>query len=117
MLRTVLEMTVREGCEEEFRAAWLETAEEAARLPGSVTQALLRDPRQPRTHLIMADWADRAALEAFQNSSERERLSARLEPFRENARKRVLEVVQHVPTNATTATTTTTAPPLKGDPS
>lgn len=107
MLRTVLEMTVREGCEAEFRATWLETAQAAARLPGSVAQALLRDPHHPRTHLIMADWADQAALEAFQSGPERERLSARLEPFRESAQKRVLELVQHV-----SATTT-----LKGDPS
>ncbi|WP_406384930.1 antibiotic biosynthesis monooxygenase family protein [Streptomyces sp. NBC_01618] len=107
MLRTVLEMTVREGCEAEFRAAWLETAQAAARLPGSVGQTLLRDPHRPRTHLIMADWADRAALEAFRTSPARERLSARLEPFRESARKRVLEAVQHV--SATT--------PLEGDPS
>ncbi|MFE5401250.1 putative quinol monooxygenase [Streptomyces sp. NPDC056580] len=102
MLRTVLEMTVREGCEDEFRAAWLETARAAARLPGSVAQSLLRDPRDPRTHLVMADWADREALEAFQNGPERERLSARLEPFRESARKHVLDVVEHVPGAAST---------------
>ncbi|MGP3925229.1 antibiotic biosynthesis monooxygenase family protein [Streptomyces sp. 8N616] len=102
MLRTVLEMTVREGCEDEFRATWLETAQAAARLPGSVGQTLLRDPHQPRTHLIMADWADWAALEAFQKSPEREQLSSRLEQFRESAAKRVLEEVEHVlahPTN------------------
>ncbi|MFE3824905.1 antibiotic biosynthesis monooxygenase family protein [Streptomyces sp. NPDC059092] len=107
MLRTVLEMTVLEGCEDEFRAAWLQTAQAAARLPGSVAQSLLRDPRHPRTHLIMADWADRAALEAFQSSPERERLSARLEPFRESAQKRVFEVVSHLPCT----------PTLKGGPS
>nr|WP_239069806.1 MULTISPECIES: antibiotic biosynthesis monooxygenase family protein [unclassified Streptomyces] len=106
-MRTVLEMTVREGCEDEFRATWLETAEDAARLPGSIAQALLRDPRHHRTHLIMADWIDQAALEAFQNGPERERLSARLEPFRENAQKRVLELVQYV----------SATPSLKGDPS
>ncbi|MFJ3170848.1 putative quinol monooxygenase [Streptomyces roseus] len=97
MLRTVLEMVVREGCEEEFRAAWLETAQAAARLPGCVAQSLLRDPRHPRTHLVMADWADQTALEAFQNGPERQRLSARLEPFRESARKQVLDVVAYVP--------------------
>ncbi|MFE2286220.1 putative quinol monooxygenase [Streptomyces sp. NPDC059443] len=97
MLRTVLEMVVREGCEDEFRAAWLETAQAAARLPGCVAQSLLRDPRNPRNRLVMADWADQAALEAFQNGPERERLSARLEPFRESARKQVLDVVEHLP--------------------
>lgn len=97
MLRTVLEMTVRPGREEEFRAVWLETAQAAARLPGSVAQTLLRDPHRPGTHLIMADWTDQAALDAFQTSPERERLSARLEQFRSSAHKRVLETVEHVP--------------------
>ncbi|MEV7779634.1 antibiotic biosynthesis monooxygenase family protein [Kitasatospora sp. NPDC088351] len=107
MIRAVLEMTVREGREEEFRAAWLETARAAALLPGSVAQSLARDPRTPRTYLVMADWADRAALEAFQNGPAREQLSARLEQFRESARKHVLDVVEHVP-----GTT-----PMKGGPS
>ncbi|MFB7678184.1 putative quinol monooxygenase [Kitasatospora purpeofusca] len=89
-------MTVREGCGDEFRAAWLETAQATAALPGCVAQSLLRDPRNPRTHLVMADWSDLAALESFQNSPERERLSTRLEPFRESAHKHVLDLVEHV---------------------
>ncbi|MFG3043357.1 putative quinol monooxygenase [Streptomyces sp. NPDC048202] len=100
MLRTVLEMVVREGCEDRFRAAWLETAQVAAELPGCIAQSLLRDPRDPRTCLVMADWADQSALDAFQKSPERERLSARLEPFRESARKNVLDVVELVPGSA-----------------
>lgn len=96
VVRTVLEMTVREGCVNEFRATWLETARAAARLPGSVTQTLLRDPSRPNTHLIMADWADHRALDAFQKSAARQELSARLEKFRETAHKRVLETVEHV---------------------
>lgn len=98
MLRTVLEMTVREGYEGEFRATWRETAQAASLMPGSVAQTLLRDTHAPRTHLIMADWADSASLEAFQKSPERKELSARLETFRESAHKRVLETVAHIPT-------------------
>ncbi|MFI2437057.1 antibiotic biosynthesis monooxygenase family protein [Streptomyces sp. NPDC018693] len=101
MLRTVLEMRVREGYEGEFRATWLETAQAAARLPGSVGQTLLCDPDDPLTHLIMADWADRASLDAFQKSPEREELSARLETFRASAHKRVLETVAHIPARPT----------------
>ncbi|MFU8850843.1 antibiotic biosynthesis monooxygenase family protein [Micromonospora sp. SL1-18] len=97
MLRTVLEMTVHAGREAEFRAAWLETARAAARLPGSVAQTLLRDPRRPGVHMIMADWTDQASLDAFQRSPEREKLSARLEHFRSAAQKRVFEAVEHVP--------------------
>ncbi|MGI5519963.1 antibiotic biosynthesis monooxygenase family protein [Micromonospora sp. CA-259024] len=97
MLRTVLEMTVRPGAEDAFRAAWLETARRAARLPGSVAQTLLRDPDRPADHVIMADWSGPDALDAFQRSPERAELSARLEQFRDGARKRVLETVEHVP--------------------
>ncbi|MGX1881787.1 putative quinol monooxygenase [Streptomyces sp. NPDC055287] len=107
VVRTVLEMTVRDGCVDDFRAAWLETARAAARLPGSVAQTLLRDPSRPNTHLIMADWADHTALDAFQKSAVRQELSARLEKFRESAHKRVLETVEHVSSPA----------PLEGDPS
>ncbi|MFE5584800.1 putative quinol monooxygenase [Kitasatospora sp. NPDC056531] len=97
MLRTVLRMTVRTGCAEEFRAAWLDSARSTAELPGSVAQTLLRDPRSPHDHVIMADWADHASLEAFQNSPARQRLSACLDRFRESAEKTVFDVVEHVP--------------------
>ncbi|MFD5708994.1 antibiotic biosynthesis monooxygenase family protein [Streptomyces pharetrae] len=97
MLRTVLEMRVREGCEGEFRVTWLETARAAALLPGCAGQTLLRDPDDPHIHLIMADWADRASLEAFRRSPERAELSARLETFRAFAHQRVLETVAHLP--------------------
>lgn len=97
MLRTVLEMTVRAGCEEEFRAVWRETARSTARRPGSVAQTLLRDPRSPRNHVIMADWADREALDTFRASPERRELSSRLDEFRDSAAQRVLETVEHIP--------------------
>ncbi|MEU7576853.1 antibiotic biosynthesis monooxygenase [Streptomyces sp. NPDC041068] len=100
MLRAVLEMTVRAGYEGEFRATWQQTAQAAALMPGSVSQTLLRDPDSPRTHLLMADRADSASLEAFQKSPERAELSARLETFRESAHKRVLEAVHHIPARA-----------------
>jgi quinol monooxygenase YgiN len=96
MVRTVLEMTVREGSEAEFRAAWRQGARLAAGLPGCLGQTLLRDPDRPSDHVIMADWADADALDAFQNSPERKEMSARLEPFRVGARKRVLETVEHL---------------------
>ncbi|AIS01726.1 antibiotic biosynthesis monooxygenase family protein [Streptomyces glaucescens] len=101
MLRTVLEMRVHEGREDEFRATWLETARAAALLPGCAGQTLLRDPHDPHLHLIMADWADRASLEAFRNSPQRAELSARLETFRASARRRVLETVAHIPARPT----------------
>ncbi|WP_327287042.1 antibiotic biosynthesis monooxygenase family protein [Streptomyces sp. NBC_01198] len=100
MLRTVLRMTVRAGCTEEFREAWSRTARVAATLPGSLAQALLSDPADPAVHLIMADWADKASLDAFQNSAHRHELSAQLDRFRESAEKSVLDVVAYVPAAA-----------------
>jgi quinol monooxygenase YgiN len=100
MVRTVLEMTVREGSEAAFQAAWLHTARFAVGLPGCVAQTLLRDPDRPSEFVIMADWADRETMAAFQDSPEREELSARLELFRVGARKRVLETVEHLTAHA-----------------
>lgn len=97
MVRTILEMTVREGSGDAFRAAWLASARATAALPGCLGQALLRDPEHPAEYVIMADWSDPAALAAFQDSPERKELSAQLERFRLGARKRVLETVEHVP--------------------
>ncbi|NUS13146.1 MAG: hypothetical protein HOY69_17390 [Streptomyces sp.] len=94
-------MTVRAGATEEFRRAWSHTAQAAAAMPGSVGQALLCDPADPAVHLIMADWADQASLDAFQNSPDRRELSARLDTFRESAEKSVLDVVEYVPGAAT----------------
>ncbi|NJP47326.1 antibiotic biosynthesis monooxygenase family protein [Actinacidiphila epipremni] len=97
MLRTVLRMTVRAGATEEFRQAWSRTAKLAAAMPGSVAQTLLCDPADPAVHLIMADWADQASLDAFQGSEHRRALSAQLDTFRESADKSVLDVVEYVP--------------------
>ncbi|MFF8955264.1 putative quinol monooxygenase [Streptomyces sp. NPDC014894] len=100
-VRTVLEMTVHENRVDEFRATWLATARAAARLPGCVAQTLLRDPSLPHTYLIMADWADGEALDAFRRSPARAELSARLEEFRASAHRRVLDAVAHVPAHHT----------------
>ena len=45
-------------------AGWRIAAEDVSRVPGNLRQELVRDAADPRTFLIVSDWADEAALEA-----------------------------------------------------
>ncbi|SBW23166.1 antibiotic biosynthesis monooxygenase [Candidatus Protofrankia californiensis] len=91
-IRAELRMRVRPGCEVAFERAWREAAEEIARVPGNLGQALARDLADPRTYVITSDWADRQRLEAFGSSDHRERLTTALRDLREDAQRRVYEV-------------------------
>ena len=92
-VRTLLRMRVRTGCEEQFEQAWRTAAVQIAEEPGSIRQDLLRDAGDPRTFLITADWADRAAVDAFGRSSSRETLTAALRELREDASRHTYEVL------------------------
>lgn len=96
MIRTVLSMLVREGCEQEFEQTWRASAERIARYPGNLGQTLSRDEKQPRMFVIASDWASREALQSFEGSEERVALSARLNELRESASKSVLEVIASI---------------------
>ncbi|MGY1824442.1 antibiotic biosynthesis monooxygenase family protein [Geodermatophilus sp. SYSU D00079] len=96
-VRTMLRMRAREGCEAAFEAAWRQAAAEIARVPGNLRQELLRDADDPRTFLITADWADRAAVDAFGRSSARETLTAALRDLREDAARSTYEALATVP--------------------
>lgn len=104
MIRTVLSMLVREGCEREFEQAWRTSAERIARQPGNLGQTLSYDVTQRRVFVIASDWESREALHNFEHSSERIALSARLEQLRESASKSVQEIVatvRHEPERST----------------
>ncbi|HEY5836877.1 antibiotic biosynthesis monooxygenase family protein [Streptomyces sp.] len=96
MIRTVLEMRVREGCAAEFEHAWQSAAAVASRYPGAGPQTMLRDPRAPLHYTITADWASREDLTVYQKSLDRQALSEILERLRESATKSLFEVVAHV---------------------
>lgn len=96
MVRTFLRMRVREGCEQAFEGAWGKAAPAISRYPGNLSQTLMRDPGSPRTYAIMADWASPAHLDAFENSTLRQSLSAELSPLREEAHKSVFESQRHI---------------------
>jgi quinol monooxygenase YgiN len=93
VIRTVLKMRVREGCEGAFEDVWADAAPKIREYPGLLGQSLLREQDQPRTYLIMADWESPAHLDAFEHSPVRQALSAALTPLREAAQKTVLDDV------------------------
>ncbi|MGE5761778.1 MAG: putative quinol monooxygenase [Gemmatimonadota bacterium] len=92
-IRTFLRMRAREGCEEEFVEVWRRAAQEIRRLPGCVQQDLLADVHDPRTYLIVAEWTEWPALEAFARSEHRDRLTAGLRHLRESAERSTYRVL------------------------
>jgi 2-polyprenyl-6-methoxyphenol hydroxylase-like FAD-dependent oxidoreductase/heme-degrading monooxygenase HmoA len=92
-VRTLLRMRVREGAEAQFEEAWQAAAAQIAAVPGNIRQELLRDAADPRTFLIAADWADKAAVDAFGRSTAREALTAALRDLREDADRSTYELL------------------------
>jgi 2-polyprenyl-6-methoxyphenol hydroxylase-like FAD-dependent oxidoreductase/heme-degrading monooxygenase HmoA len=92
-VRTLLRMRVREGAEAQFEEAWRTAAAQIATVPGNIRQELMRDSTDPRTFLIAADWADKAAVDAFGRSSAREALTAALRDLREDADRSTFDVL------------------------
>jgi quinol monooxygenase YgiN len=95
-VRTVLAMRTREGCEERFEAAWLSVAEKIRTLDGCLHQDLVRDADDPRSYLIISDWADRERLDAFGRSEHRDRLLQVVRELRESAQRHTYQVLQSV---------------------
>jgi heme-degrading monooxygenase HmoA len=91
MVRAVLTMLVRKGCERSFEEAWRKAM--MAPLPGSLGQAMTCDAQQRRLYVITGDWESRDALKAFEKSAGRRAMSAAFEPLRESASKQVLEII------------------------
>lgn len=97
MIRTVLRMRARQGLEAEFQTAWAHAAAEISRVPGNVRQELSRDLDDPRTFVITSEWLDRAAVDAFGRSTQREALTAGLRDLREDAARSTYELLSIVP--------------------
>ncbi|KKK05113.1 putative quinol monooxygenase [Micromonospora sp. HK10] len=95
-VRTVLAMRTREGCEQRFEAEWLSAAEEISTLDGCLHQDLVRDADDPRSYLIISDWADRDRLDAFGRSEHRDRLLRIIRELRESAQRHTYQVLHSV---------------------
>lgn len=96
-VRTVLAMRTREGCEERFEAEWRSAAEEIRTLDGCLHQDLVRDADDPRSYLVISDWADRERLDAFGRSDHRDRLLHVVRELRESAQRHTYQVLHSVP--------------------
>ena len=97
VIRTVLRMRARQGLEAEFQSAWARAAAEISRVPGNVRQELSRDLDDSRTFVITSEWIDRAAVDAFGRSDQREALTAGLRELREEAARSTYELLSTVP--------------------
>jgi quinol monooxygenase YgiN len=95
MVRAILTMTVRDGCQQTFEQTWRAAVMETGNPPGAFGQALMYDPAQ-RMYTITSDWENRDALRSFETSPERKALSEALEPLRESATKTVLDIVARI---------------------
>jgi heme-degrading monooxygenase HmoA len=89
-------MDVKAGREEEFQEAWQSIAAEVKRAPGSIRQALLRDPERPNRFVLTSDWESREAFSRFERSPEQDALTAPLRGLREAAHMTIHDLVYHV---------------------
>jgi quinol monooxygenase YgiN len=95
-VRTVLAMRTKEGCEQRFEAEWLSAAAEIGTVDGCLRQDLIRDADDPRSYLIISDWADRERLDAFGRSEHRDRLLRVIRELRESAHRHTYQVLHSV---------------------
>ncbi|QHC68498.1 FAD-dependent oxidoreductase [Rathayibacter sp. VKM Ac-2759] len=94
-------MRAREGRETEFQEAWARAAADISHVPGNVSQELTRDLDDPRTFVITSEWIDRAAVDAFGRSEQREGLTASLRDLRDDASRSTYELLSVVPATTT----------------
>jgi quinol monooxygenase YgiN len=78
----------------------LEAAAVISLVSGNARQDLVRDTEDTRTYLIMSDWTDIDALEAFGRSEQRDRLMAAVRDLRDSAERNTYEVRYSVPGRA-----------------
>lgn len=89
----MIALRAREGCEQQFETEWLSVAENIRRMDGCLRQDLVRDADDPRSYLIISDWADRERLDAFGHSDGRERLLKVVRELRESAQRHTYQVL------------------------
>ncbi|ROO59599.1 quinol monooxygenase YgiN [Micromonospora sp. Llam0] len=96
-VRAVLSMRTRPGCERRFETEWQAIADQIRTLDGCLRQDLVRDADDPRSYLIITDWADRERLDAFGRSAQRDRLLRVIRELRESAQRHTYQVLHSVP--------------------
>jgi 2-polyprenyl-6-methoxyphenol hydroxylase-like FAD-dependent oxidoreductase/heme-degrading monooxygenase HmoA len=67
MIRTMMRMRARPGCEHAVESAWRTVAGQISGLAGNVMQDLLLDADDPRSFVVVTEWADESALHDYEN--------------------------------------------------
>ncbi|MGW4295637.1 FAD-dependent monooxygenase [Micromonospora chersina] len=83
MIRTMLRMRARQGCEPAVRSAWGTIAGRIGGLPGNLGHELLLDALDPRGFVVVTEWADEAALRAYRDGPVAVRLAELVGPLTE----------------------------------
>ncbi|MGW4156723.1 FAD-dependent monooxygenase [Micromonospora chersina] len=83
MIRTMLRMRARQGCEPAVPSAWGTIAGRIGGLPGNLGHELLLDALDPRGFVVVTEWADEAALRAYRDGPVAARLAELLRPLTE----------------------------------
>jgi quinol monooxygenase YgiN len=96
VVRATLQIKVKPGREDEFRAAWEKIAEEVRKEPDNLRQSLLRDPDDPSGFVVTSDWKSREAFTRFERSPEQDELTAPLRDLRESGRMTVQDLLLHM---------------------
>lgn len=94
MIRATLRLTVRPGCEQEFRRVWSGIAEQVRVVPGNVRQTLQQQVDDPRRFVIVSDWTDAAAFRDFERSPEQDALTRPIRELRETAEMHLYQVLE-----------------------
>ncbi|MFE9955234.1 FAD-dependent monooxygenase [Micromonospora sp. NPDC005299] len=85
MIRTMLRLRARQGCEPAVRSAWGTVAGQVGGLAGNLRHELLLDALDPRGFVVVTEWADEAALRAYRNGPVAARLAELVRPLTEPA--------------------------------
>lgn len=85
MIRTMLRLRARPGCEPAVGPAFETVAGQLGALAGNLRHELLRDALDPRGFVVVIEWADEAALRAYRRGPVAARLAGLLQPLTEPA--------------------------------
>lgn len=67
MIRTMLRIRARPGCEDALESAWQTVAGQIDGLAGNLLRDLLLDANDPRSFVVITEWADESALDDYEN--------------------------------------------------
>ncbi|RZU76636.1 2-polyprenyl-6-methoxyphenol hydroxylase-like FAD-dependent oxidoreductase [Micromonospora kangleipakensis] len=85
MIRAMARLRVRPGCESAVESAWRTAAGQLSRLAGSLRRELLLDANDPRSFVVVTEWADESALHDYENGPVAARFAEAIRPLRETS--------------------------------